>query len=78
MLYNKEKQEQIINSLTLNCIDLSCKQVKKSEFGFIDNNTLLALQLNSMLLGAFENIEVYSYERQNSFENLYSTIKSYG
>ncbi len=75
MLYNKDIRKQITDTLENRVSVIVDYNIALAEQGMLiskDNSTNLSATL--MLIDAFENIDVFSYEQQNNLENLYNKI----
>lgn len=77
MLYNKDIRKQITDTLENRVSVIVDYNIALAEQGMLaskDNSANLSATL--MLIDAFENIDVFSYEQQNNLENLYNKIIS--
>lgn len=77
MLYNKDIRKQITDTLENRVSVIVDYNIALAEQGMLiskDNSVNLSATL--MLIDAFENIDVFSYEQQNNLENLYNKIIS--
>ena len=77
MLYNKDIRKQITDTLENRVSVIVDYNIALAEQGMLaskDNSANLSATL--MLIDAFENINVFSYEQQNNLENLYNKIIS--
>lgn len=77
MLYNKNIRKQITDALENRVSVIVDYNIALAEQGMLtskDNSSNLSATL--MLIDAFENIDVFSYEQQNNLENLYNKIIS--
>lgn len=77
MLYNKDIRKQITDTLENRVSVIVNYNIALAEQGMLiskDNSANLSATL--MLIDAFENIDVFSYEQQNNLENLYNKIIS--
>ena len=77
MLYNKDIRKQITDTLENKVSVIVDYNIALAEQGMLaskDNSANLSATL--MLIDAFENIDVFSYEQQNNLENLYNKIIS--
>ena len=77
MLYNKDIRKQITDTLENRVSVIVDYNIALAEHGMStskDNSANLSATL--MLIDAFENIDVFSYEQQNNLENLYNKIIS--
>lgn len=75
MLYNKDIRKQITDTLENRVSVIVDYNIALAEQGMLaskDNSANLSATL--MLIDAFENIDVFSYEQQNNLENLYNKI----
>ena len=77
MLYNNEIKEATLSVLeerVLSVVDLSIVLISE---GYIPNkNKATKLQWSSILIDAFENIDVLSEEQHRKLENLYNKVIS--
>lgn len=77
MLYNKDIRKQITDTLENRVsviVDYNISLAKQGMLASKDNSANLSATL--MLIDAFQNIDVFSYEQQNNLENLYNKIIS--
>jgi hypothetical protein len=77
MLYDVEIREatlSILEERVLSVVDLSIMLISE---GYVPNkNKTTKLQLSSILIDAFENIDVLSEEQHRKLENLYNKVIS--
>lgn len=77
-MYNDEIQESVISDLENKEITIANVVVNLVSQGYLVNNRKkFKLDVTSILIDAFENINIYTSEQQSSIERIYNSIFGY-
>lgn len=76
-MYDNKLQETIIDSLESKTIELVNASIVLASQGYLVNKTKRAkLEWSSILIHAFENIDVFSDEQKNQIEVVYKKLQT--
>lgn len=77
MLYDEDKKQQILEATKAKVSSIVNLCVALAQEGYIPNkNKFTKLSWASILIDAFDNIDVLSVEQHNKLENIYSKVLS--
>uniref|UniRef100_A0AAU8MHU7 Uncharacterized protein n=1 Tax=Geladintestivirus 2 TaxID=3233134 RepID=A0AAU8MHU7_9CAUD len=76
-MYDKDIKDVVINDLVLKTMNVAKAFVVLTDQGFVINKTKkIRQQWSSILIHAFENIDVFTPQQQTEIENLYNKIQT--
>lgn len=76
-MYDNKLQETIINSLESKTIDLVNTSIVLASQGYLVNKSKrVKLEYSSILIHAFENIDVFSDEQKKQIELVYNKLQT--
>ena len=75
MLYDAEKKQEVLDTLNNRVSSIVDVCVSLAQEGYIPNkNKFNKLSWTTIMIGAFENIDVLSVEQHNKLETLYNKV----
>ena len=75
MLYENEIKEEVLNALQDEVLSTACRVEGLASDGYIPNKyKLTKLSWLSVLIDAYENIDVFSEEQQNNIDEIYNKV----
>lgn len=75
MLYEDRMKEEVLNTLTDKVFNTISNIQSVSEEGFVPSDKKMCLlSLSLILIDAYENINLFDRNQQDSFDNIYNTI----
>lgn len=76
-MYNDVIKKNILDDLESKAISIVNTSIALASQGYLVNKSkYIRLDWSSILLHAFENIDIFSKEQQNNIERLYNTVSN--